>query len=602
MQKQPYRIYLLLILALSLLVRLQNFNRVFSSQILLNGFDPYYHMRIVEVIVKSGHRLNFDYYLNYPYGLKIGWLPLFDYIIAFPGIIFGFKASEIFATVFPPILGLLLVLLVYLITNEIFKNTKIALLSSFIMAVMPSIVNITVLGFADHHAWNIVLLLTAIYFLIKTVNSGNYNYLIVSGISLTVLAFSWMGAPIYCALFTLIAYNEIVRKKDNKLAIYTSIALLMPVMVAIINTLIALAFFMLSAFIALTILINRFQDKRLPYFYLISTLLIVSIIYFVPIKQFSFVKSGINYLFGLNLYLPTIAEAQSFQVFSVAYSNAVFPFIIALAVIFMFLFDKDRRLIVIWFVLAFLLSLIQFRFVTLLSIRVAISSAYGICYLLHFSGYEIFEAKDVKDKQRRTKTKKSKKSKNKKDELGTKDYLFAFLFILFLISPAFVLSIRTFDMNKDWENTLLWIENNTPETSYYLNPNKKPEYSVLSWWDYGNWIVYVAKRPVVCNNFQAGAMDAAKFFTAQNESDALKIVKKRNVKYIVVDDVMLYSNSTETKFPAILKIAGYNTDFMEKREIVDLYNKSMLYKLYNGTKHFKLIKKFGSVRIFEVDI
>ncbi|RLI70139.1 oligosaccharyl transferase STT3 subunit, partial [Archaeoglobales archaeon] len=546
-------------------------------------------------------KLNFDYYLNYPYGLKIGWLPLFDYIIAFPGIIFGFKASEIFAAILPPILGLLSILLTYLIAHEIFKNVKIALLSSFLMAFLPSNVNITSLGFADHHPWNILLFLAAIYFLIISLDN-RYYYLIISGVLLTVLAFSWFGAAIYCSIFALLAYYKIVIKRENKLLFYTTIALLMPVSVYFVNSFIATAFVILSAFIGLSFFVNKISDRRVAYLYLVGSIATVIILYNLPIEQISFIKSGIDYLFGLKIHLSTIAEAQSFEVSSIVYSNAVFPFIISLPVVFLFLFDKDKGLISIWFILALLLSLLQLRFITLLSAAVAISSAYGICYILQSAGYEILEVEE-REETRKKKLKAKKGKKTKKDlkrEPKKTDYIYASIFILFLISPAFILSIKTFDMSKDWEDALLWIKNNTPETSYYLSPNKKPEYSILSWWDYGNWIVYVAKRPVVCNNFQAGAIDAAKFFTAQNESDALKIVKKRGIKYIVVDDVMIYNNTTKTKFPAILKIAGYNPDFMDKEEIMDLYNKSMLCKLYNGSKHFKLTKEFGSVKVFEV--
>jgi len=73
----------IIIALIALLIRLQNAQFVFGYM-LPYEYDPFYHLRLAEVIVHSGYRPDFDYYLNYPYGLRIDWLPLFDYLIAFP--------------------------------------------------------------------------------------------------------------------------------------------------------------------------------------------------------------------------------------------------------------------------------------------------------------------------------------------------------------------------------------------------------------------------------------------------------------------------------------------------------------------------------------
>ena len=145
----------------------------------------------------------------------------------------------------------------------------------------------------------------------------------------------------------------------------------------------------------------------------------------------------------------------------------------------------------------------------------------------------------------------------------------------------------------------MWVKNNTEPTSNYLLPENKPEYAIMSWWDYGNWIVYIAERPVVCNNFQAGAIDAAKFFTAQAEEDAIKIAKKRGVKYIITDDEMKLHDG---KFTAIMRIAGLN--IINKTKIQEFYNNSIYYKLHienaENLRKIILIKEFDSVKVFEV--
>jgi dolichyl-diphosphooligosaccharide--protein glycosyltransferase len=101
-----------------------------------------------------------------------------------------------------------------------------------------------------------------------------------------------------------------------------------------------------------------------------------------------------------------------------------------------------------------------------------------------------------------------------------------------------------------WKDSLNWLKTSSPETSYYPEPSEIPEYGVLSWWDYGNWIVYLAKRPVVSNNFQTGIQDSA-LFSTDSEKEANAILEKLNVKYVIADKQM-----ASGKFGAIAELAG----------------------------------------------
>ncbi len=249
------------------------------------------------------------------------------------------------------------------------------------------------------------------------------------------------------------------------------------------------------------------------------------------------------------------------------------------------------------FLSSFILSTLQLRFTDILAISSAILSSYTICMVLERLEFPVFAKKESEDGKKRRKKKRDKK------EVRKGDWIAVMFFITFLLSPSFIVSLRPLDISEEWTEALLWIKNNTQPTSNYLHPEVKAEYSVMSWWDYGNWIVYLAKRPVVCNNFQAGAIDAAKFFTAQNESDALKIARKRGVKYVITDDDMGLHNESG-KFIAIMKIAGLKPQLMNKTEIINFYNRSMYYKLHiegaENLTRFLLIRDFGRVKIFEV--
>ena len=111
----------------------------------------------------------------------------------------------------------------------------------------------------------------------------------------------------------------------------------------------------------------------------------------------------------------------------------------------------------------------------------------------------------------------------------------------------------------EWQDSLEWLKASTPETSYYLEPSETPEYGVLSWWDYGNWIVYIGQRPAISNNFQTGMEDSSSFFITDSEEEAKTIAEKLNVKYVITDTLM-----AEGKFSSIAEIAG--------KEIGDYYD------------------------------
>ena len=112
---------------------------------------------------------------------------------------------------------------------------------------------------------------------------------------------------------------------------------------------------------------------------------------------------------------------------------------------------------------------------------------------------------------------------------------------------------------------MLWLNDNSPEPFgdpdfyYELYPPRDefeyPEtaYGVMSWWDYGYFIMQIAHRIPNANPTQARAREAGQFFTAQNESAANEIAEEFGVKYVVIDNAM-----PTTKFYAMVQWAGGN--------------------------------------------
>jgi asparagine N-glycosylation enzyme membrane subunit Stt3 len=571
---------IILIALIALLIRLQNAQFVFGYM-LPYEYDPFYHLRLAEVIVYSGYRPDFDYYLNYPYGLRIDWLPLFDYLIAFPGILLGYKAMLAFSFILPVILGVISTVLIYYIARK-FAGNEAALLSALIFAVCPIVVNYSVVGFADHHAWNLFLFILSILLILTKP--------ILASIPLLLLSLSWVGAPIYAAVLAIASLFHFRRDEIPKIAI----AFAVPAAVIPLYPYIGISFLAISAFLALGYFAKNEKAKVL---YIALCLVAVLIIYLLPFQQLWFFKSGIDYIFSRNVYLPTIAEARSFEIIEILFDVGFFAFILAIIGTL-----ASNRFLQVLFLSAFALSLMQIRFAELLSIPVAVMA--GRTYQMVMN-----PAKSEKEKKSRIKRREDKKKNKVKsnEKRRLRDRLAIAAFAAFIVSPSLAVSIYSYTLSEDWFNALNWLREETPQTSHYFSPQIKPEYSVLSWWDYGNWIVFVSKRPVVANNFQAGADDAAKFFVASDEEAAFEIAKKRGVRYIITDEIMGLKQSggaISGKFPAIMSIAGYKINNIRMGDLFDVYNKSIYYRLHvenaSNLTHFKLLKDFGSVKIFQV--
>lgn len=107
-------------------------------------------------------------------------------------------------------------------------------------------------------------------------------------------------------------------------------------------------------------------------------------------------------------------------------------------------------------------------------------------------------------------------------------------------------SLQVNRMNSNWKESLEWMQNGTPATGMdmkkvyakqgFVYP---PEaYGVMSWWDYGHMITYIAERIPNANPFQqgvAGPDGAAAYFVSTNETESNRILDVKETRYVVTD-------------------------------------------------------------------
>jgi len=102
----------------------------------------------------------------------------------------------------------------------------------------------------------------------------------------------------------------------------------------------------------------------------------------------------------------------------------------------------------------------------------------------------------------------------------------------------------------EWRAALGWLRRATPEPfgdpgAYLARYRRLPvgerypyppgAYGVLAWWDYGYWIVRLGRRMPTANPTQAGAVTAARFFTATGEAEALAVLDQAGARYVIAN-------------------------------------------------------------------
>ena len=160
------------------------------------------------------------------------------------------------------------------------------------------------------------------------------------------------------------------------------------------------------------------------------------------------------------------------------------------------------------------------------------------------------------------------------------------------LSAAYAINTaeRGIGAEENWYEALRWMRNNTPEpgVDYYGLYAEPPinettggredysyppsAYGVMSWWDYGHMITWVAHRIPNANPFQAGIggpiesdnPGACVFFIVTDESEANNVADTLGVRYVISDFMMAdIWNAFYNKYSAMTVWAGnpeyYNT-------------------------------------------
>jgi dolichyl-diphosphooligosaccharide--protein glycosyltransferase len=267
--------------------------------------------------------------------------------------------------------------------------------------------------------------------------------------------------------------------------------------------------------------------------------------------------------------------------FAMAWANFTTSFFISFIsfamLIYLIIKEKgaDKTLFLVWSMIMLIAILGQRRFGYYYTVNAALLTGYFSWKMLDIAGLGKLLTKSQEVVGAVTKFKKRQKTKEKAQPKTFMQPRAAWVrvivvgivifFVVFFpsISRVNVLATTQIIMDEGWYSSLLWLKDsdNSPEPfddpdfyyALYETPFHYPEtaYGVMSWWDYGYFIMQIAHRIPNANPGQIGAVEAGQFFTAQNESSANRLADELGTKYVVIDYAMVTG-----KFYAMAEWAG----------------------------------------------
>ncbi len=196
-------------------VRLASWHDVFAPEGIrfLVDSDPYYHVLRAQRMVEEFPRLpSSDSFLNYPFGAKIPWPPLFDGLIAWPAMLLGGTVATVerVAVAVPVVLGLATLPLVGALGAALIGR-RAGFIAALLLALLPSHVGFTILGRTDQHAAELLLNCWIFLGFVTSLRQGPVSHWVewtrplVLGLGVALAFWNWPGSGFYLVVLALFA-------------------------------------------------------------------------------------------------------------------------------------------------------------------------------------------------------------------------------------------------------------------------------------------------------------------------------------------------------------------------------------------------------------
>ncbi|KAB1194255.1 oligosaccharyl transferase, archaeosortase A system-associated [Haloferax sp. MBLA0076] len=290
-------------------------------------------------------------------------------------------------------------------------------------------------------------------------------------------------------------------------------------------------------------LVNDGDSRKIGY--VAGSLAVIGLIFLIPA-----VPAGVGGLVGIDSSLVSLAIVTALVVGAVLQAD----------------YESEHLFVLVWAAIITSAAFTQVRFNYYLAVVVAVMNAYLLREVLGLSFIGLADVKRVGD-------------------VSYGQVAAVVVALLLVLTPVLLVPIQLGNAGTsdnaleasqtgpgtvtEWEGSLEWMQNNTPEEGTLGGASNEMEYygtykatsdyeyadgtyGVMSWWDYGHWITVLGERIPNANPFQEGATSAANYLLAPNEAQANDVLTGQSeegdqTRYVMVDWQMA---STDSKFGA----------------------------------------------------
>jgi asparagine N-glycosylation enzyme membrane subunit Stt3 len=564
------RFVVLAIVALALFVRVvPAYDRVITDgRVIFASNDPWIHMRNADNL--SAHwpiPSWFDPYRLAPEGQETD-APMMDMAIA--GIALASTIPlDIVGAWFPAVAGALVVIPVFLLMRRLFGRPE-AVVAALLVTLMPGqLLHRSLLGHTDHHVLEALLAATVLALLVRATESCRSRDAVVTGIFLGLYLLTWSRGVFLVLILLAWAFVELAWATRRfqitrlmALVFLPAFVLAAPAALNLKSMTLTLPILAggIAAIAAAEWIVGAIPRRRIgATLFGIGVVSVIAAVIALPdlaTQAIRLAPSGGSATVGevQPLLWPNLSFSLTplWTEFTTAAILAV-PGLAMLAAAAYRSQSPAKRLILIWSIAIIAATLAQGRFGYYMAVSVAMLASIAAIRWF-WRGLDLRVATVV--------------------------------VAAIVIYPS---AVRVRDVAAGpnlappaaWLEALDWMRVSTPEPfgsgdAYFarhtLAGAPQSQYSVMVWWDYAWWVTRIARRPPATNPTQFAVKEAARFYLATNDADAMAILAERKARYVIADRSIPMSTAT----------AGHA--LASQLEVMarwsDRYDTSQFYELY----------------------
>lgn len=480
-----------------------------DGRVVFAGNDPWIHMRNAENIAAHWPWPSwFDPYRLAPDGQFVAEAPLMDIVIA--GIALLTRVPlDLVGAWFPAIAGALIPIPLFFLTRTLSGDVE-ATIAAALVAIFPgSLLQRSLLGVADHHVLEALLAACVLLFLARARP-------LPSGLFLGLYLIGWSRGAFLLGI--LIAWALLARK-GRLVAVTFAIAFVIAAPVAIHLPAMSLTLPILAGGAVAVLIAERLPRRAMPFVAAVLGVVAIALLPELASQLKRFLPAGGSATIGEAM--PLLWSQGAFTLRPLWLELTTSSILMLIGFVFVVRERTEERMLVIVFaVVATAATLAQARFGYYMALAAAVLASVAATRLLWHRVHRSVAAIAIA----------------------------AIVIYPNLPLSWFVAATPQPAPSTAWLQALDWMRVNTPEpfesgsnyTARYTSAANAPDarYGVMVWSDYGWWVSRIARRPPSTNPTHTAVKEAARFYTATTEREALALLDARRARYVIADRSM----------------------------------------------------------------